>query len=109
MEAQQILPAFQLHVFLIQSLLPAQITWNFHHQLQGLQQCLEVGENQDSVPDPKQHRYERYYEWYYWREFSQTIVDKYPEAKHNGETFHFYAMLTFLKVTNQYLRFLRIL
>ena len=75
-----IFPTFQLHLFLIHSLDQNQITWEFHHQLRGLKQCLQRGENRDVVPDPTEHQHEKYYEWYFWREFSQLITEKHPDA-----------------------------
>jgi hypothetical protein len=109
MDEDQILPTFQLYSSLMDSLTPDQMTWKVHHQLKGLKKCLEEGENPDFVPNPKQHRYEKYYEWYYWYDFTQSILDQHPEARQNPNVFHFHAMLTFIRVANEYLKFLHVI
>lgn len=106
---EQIFPTFKLFAHLIKKLSPEQITWKFHHQLKGLQRCLEHGENLDLVPNPSLHQHEKYYEWYYWRHFTQKIHETYIDSQENSEIFHSCAMLMFVRVCNQYLKYLQVI
>jgi len=105
----QIKPIFTMYYTLIKRLTKDQMIWKFQYQIQGLEMCLRHGQNKDRVPDPILHRYEKYYEWYYWHEFTQMIVHQYNEAATNHDLFLYYSMLSFISLAHQYLVFLKIL